>query len=406
MENQQIGALMSLYLDRYAWPEELSSDYHPPENLSLVVVIPCFKEPDLIGALDALNSCHPPSNEVLILVLINESEQCSKEIKQRNEKTLAQLKTYQSKYPLVFSYLRLPHKKAGVGLARKIGMDEAVRIFRKIGNDGAIVCYDADCRCDENYLDEIELVYSNPDINAGIVFYEHQLHRENHEAIIEYELYLRYYIDALRFAKFPYAHQTLGSCITVRASMYEKVGGMNTRKAGEDFYFLNKTIPHGGFVEINTTTVRPSDRISDRVPFGTGRAIDDRIKSHDTYEVYHPNTFEDLKLFFSKIDSFWIDDQWKLPMTVTTFLGDDWQSQINEIKSKVSSQGAFNRRFFHWFDAFKILKFVHFCRDEFYQNVELEEALEWLRTKHFFLKGSKESYLVQLRYLDRQTSYP
>ncbi|MEQ9007835.1 MAG: hypothetical protein RLP12_08125, partial [Ekhidna sp.] len=118
--------------------------------------------------------------------------------------------------------------------------------------------------------------------------------------------------------------------------------------------------------------------------------------------VYHPNIFEDLKLFFSKLDIFWTEEDWKIPRTLAIFLGDEWQDQIAEVKSKVSSQEQFRKRFFHWFDAFKILKFVHFCRDEFYQNVELEEALDWLRQKHFLLNGTKESYLVQLRYLDRE----
>lgn len=392
---------MSVYLERYAWQEELFPDYQPPANLSMIVVIPCYKEPDLIDALDSLNACKKPSNEVLIIVVINESESCSAKIRLANKQTLGQLETFQSEYPLLVTYQKLPEKKAGVGLARKIGMDEAVRIFRRVGNDGAIICYDADCRCDSTYLDEIELAYSQPSTQSGIVFYEHQLHLENHEAIIDYELYLRYYIDALRFANFPYAYQTLGSCITVRASMYEKVGGMNTRKAGEDFYFLNKTIPHGGFAEINTTTIRPSDRVSNRVPFGTGKAINDLLNSNEAYEVYHPNTFEDLKIFFDQVDSFWNEDEWKLSMTLTTFLGENWKEQIKELKNQVSSPEAFEKRFYHWFDAFKILKYVHFCRDEFYQNVELEEAVEWLRTKHFFLKGSKESYLIQLRYLDR-----
>lgn len=394
---------MSVYLERYAWPQELFPDYQPPDDLSLIVVIPCYKEPDLIGALDSLNACKATHGQVLIIVIVNESENASGVEQTANQQTLKELRNYKSTLPLIFSHQKLPAKKAGVGLARKIGMDEAVRIFRKAGNDGGIVCFDADCRCDANYLDEIELTYSEPETKSGIVFYEHQLHGNNHQAIVDYELYLRYYIDALRLAKFPYAHQTLGSCINVRASMYEKVGGMNTRKAGEDFYFLNKTIPHGKFVEINTTTIRPSDRVSDRVPFGTGKAVNDMLNSQNEYSVYHPNTFEDLKLFFSKVESFWEEDSWKIPMTISTFLGDDWKVQIQDLKNKVSSQESFKKRFFHWFDAFKVLKFVHFCRDEFYQNVELEEAIEWLRAKHFFLKGSKESLLIQLRYLDRQT---
>ncbi len=395
--------MQSLYLERYAWQEELFPDYQPSKNLSLIIVIPCFKEPNLIDTLESLNATDKPNGDVLILIIVNESDQASDQIRRANQLTIDQLKSHRSKYPLLVSHQKIAAKKAGVGLARKIGMDEAVRVFRKVGNDGAIVCYDADCRCDTNYLIEIEKAYSDHTINAGIVFYEHVLHRENHQEIVNYELYLRYYIDALREACFPYAHQTLGSCITVRASMYEKVGGMNTRKAGEDFYFLNKTIPHGGFIEINTTTVRPSDRISDRVPFGTGKAIYDMLQSNEEYSVYHPNTFEDLKLFFSKIQEFWHEQEWKIPKTLAVFLGDEWNEQIKDLKSQVSSREQFLKRFYHWFDAFKILKFVHFCRDEFYPNVELEEALDWLRQKHFFLKGSKESYLIQLRYLDRNT---
>ena len=392
----------SIYLDRYAWKEELFPEYVPPADLGIIVVLPAFKEPNIEIALESLNLCEVPDKEVLIIIVINESKSADSETTKINQHCLEQIRSFDSKFQTLTTYLKLPEKKAGVGLARKIGMDEAVRIFRKADHDGVIVCYDADSRCDENYLKQIEKTYQDHKVNAGVVFYEHQLNRENHEAILQYELYLRYYIDGLRFSGFPYAYQTLGSCITVRCSQYEKVGGMNTRKAGEDFYFLNKTIPDGGFVEINTTTVRPSDRISDRVPFGTGKSVDDIIKDQDPYSVYHPNCFEDLKIFFSRLD--WIEEssEWMVPKTIQAFLGVDWKEQIIELKEKVASQENFEKRFFHWFDAFKILKFIHFCRDNFYQNVELEEALDWLRQHTLHLQGSLGSQLIQLRYFDRE----
>jgi len=391
----------SIYLERYAWQQALFPDFTPPKGLGMIVVIPAFNEPDIAMALESLNTCSEPENDVLIMVVVNEPKNASEEIVEVNKDCLDTVRSFHSKFHTLTTYLKLPEKKAGVGLARKIGMDEAVRIFRKADYDGVIVCYDADCRCDENYLQEIEKTYANHTVNSGIVFYEHQLNRENHKAIQSYELYLRYYIDALRFAGFSYAYQTLGSCITVRCSLYEKVGGMNTRKAGEDFYFLNKTIPHGGFEEINTTTVRPSDRISDRVPFGTGKAVNDILNDDDVYHVYHPNTFEDLKLFFSRLDWYAESEEWTTPKSIQDFLGIDWKEQIKELRGKVSNQGNFEKRFFHWFDAFKILKFVHFCRDHYYPNVELEEALDWLRhhTHHFY--GSLGSQLIQLRYFDR-----
>ena len=367
----------------------------------MIVVIPAFKEPHIDLALDALNQCLAPKKEVLLMVVVNESKTASEEIASINKQCIEAVKSFDSRFHILTTHIKLPDKKAGVGLARKIGMDEAVRIFRKTDHDGVIVCYDSDCRCEDNYLIEIEKAYEDHQVNAGVVFYEHQLNRVNHEAILSYELYLRYYIDALRYTGFPYAHQTLGSCITVRCSHYEKVGGMNTRKAGEDFYFLNKTIPLGGFVEINSTTVRPSDRVSDRVPFGTGKAVNDILSSKMAYNVYHPNSFEDLKLFFSRMDWFSESSEWMVPKSIQDFLGIDWKEQIQELKDKVATQVNFEKRFFHWFDAFKILKFVHFCRDHYYQNVELEEALGWLRQHTLHLQGSPGSQLIQLRYFDR-----
>ena len=393
--------MSSIYLERYAWKRELFPHFDQMMNLGMILVLPAYKEIHIDVALDALNSCILPKKDVLILILLNEPKNATKEVIQTNQASLEKIKSYSSKFHILTSYLKLPTKKAGVGLARKIGMDEAVRIFRKIDHDGVIVCYDADCRCDENYLVEIEKAYEKEATKSAVVFYEHQLNQENHEAILNYELYLRYYINALRFAGFPYAYQTLGSCITVRCSQYEKVGGMNTRKAGEDFYFLNKTIPQGGFTEINTTTVRPSDRVSDRVPFGTGKAIDNILKKRVSYEVYHPNSFEDLRLFFSRLDSFWEKKDWQIPRSVATFLGDDWKDHIIKLKRQVNSKKQFEKRFFHWFDAFKILKYVHHSRIYFYQDVGLEEALRWLRSYTLHVKGDLSSQLIQLRYFDR-----
>ncbi|MEM9337686.1 MAG: glycosyltransferase, partial [Bacteroidota bacterium] len=350
MENQQkVSMSHSLYLKRYAWPDALFTDYQPDPSLGLIVVIPSFKEEGLIEALTALNQCVAPRQKVLLLVVVNESMQASEEVRAVNVQTIESLKSYSSKFELLFKHIQLPEKKAGVGLARKIGMDEAVRFFKRIKKDGVIVCYDADCTCNPNYLQAIEEQFENPKTNAGIVFYEHRLDGPNRDAIINYELYLRYYIDSLRYAGFPYAHQTLGSCIVVRSSVYQKQGGMNTRKAGEDFYFLNKVIPLGGLREINETCVYPSDRISDRVPFGTGKAINDLLKNDSTYCVYHPKIFEDLRVFFSRIPDFWKEDFGELPVPVKTFLGDDWKEQLLQVKKQVRSLDAVVRRFFQWF---------------------------------------------------------
>ena len=75
--------------------------------------------------------------------------------------------------------------------------------------------------------------------------------------IAAYELHLRYYTHGLRFSNLPYSFQTVGSAMAVRCSAYQKQGGMNKRKAGEDFYFIQKIIALGGYSELNSTTVFP-----------------------------------------------------------------------------------------------------------------------------------------------------
>ncbi|MEZ4848575.1 MAG: hypothetical protein R3B93_08135 [Bacteroidia bacterium] len=70
-----------------------------------------------------------------------------------------------------------------------------------------------------------------------------------------------------------HAFHCVGSSMAVRSIAYQKRGGMNRRKAGEDFYFLQKFIAEGTLAELSTTKVIPSPRASEKVPFGTGRAI-------------------------------------------------------------------------------------------------------------------------------------
>ncbi|MDV7389769.1 hypothetical protein RZS08_00385, partial [Arthrospira platensis SPKY1] len=74
----------------------------------------------------------------------------------------------------ILEELYLPHKQAGVGLARKIGMDEACFRLEKVGNPaGIIACFDADSRCDANYFVELEAFFRDrPDLQACAIRFE------------------------------------------------------------------------------------------------------------------------------------------------------------------------------------------------------------------------------------------
>ena len=272
---------MNTYFKRYAYPSKLFTDV-PEKELKLSVVIPCYNEPDIISTLSSLNGCNPIEGTE-VLIIINEPRDCHPDITTQNNKSLDEIRKWQASenlnFTLLVHYLIAPIKDAGVGFARKIGMDEAARRFENIGYaKGVICCFDADSICSKNYLQSIynHFYLEKKKPHAAAIYFEHPIpENESHASgIIQYELHLRYYVQALRYIGYPYAHHTVGSSMAVRSDIYQKVGGMNKRKAGEDFYFLHRVMPTGNFIDIADTTIYPSARISDRVPFGTGKAME------------------------------------------------------------------------------------------------------------------------------------
>ncbi|MCV9386359.1 glycosyltransferase [Reichenbachiella ulvae] len=409
---------LPVYLKRYAYPKRYLTVDWKEENPDLIVVLPAHHEPDLIVALESLEACAVPVGyRVSVITVINASAQSSEEIKSFNEASYTQALKWSEGKRLNYHFIlenELPPKHAGVGLARKIGMDEAARAFVELDRDGVILCYDADSTCSTHLIQEcIQLFESDKNIPGCSIYYEHPLEGElpadQYIGIVGYELHLRYYIDALKWAGFPYAFQTIGSSMAVRTSAYMKQGGMNRRKAGEDFYFLHRIIPLGNFRDLNTACIYPSARVSDRVPFGTGKAIGDWMgSSSEVYPSYDPRVFEDLKVFMDAVDGMYQSDQLadiyaQLPESFQHFLPqDEFLDILYEINSQSTNLQTFQKRFYQWFDGFKVLKYVHHARDHFYPNVSVGEACDWLLGKIGLEPArSDREKLIQLRKWDR-----
>ncbi|MCK5705476.1 MAG: glycosyltransferase family 2 protein, partial [Cyclobacteriaceae bacterium] len=218
--------MKNLYLQRYAWPGPIISD-KPKPGTKIIVVIPCYNEPNALESLESIYNCESPDCTVEVITVVNHAENESSVIKNYNFNTFNSIITWiknHSKNGLSFYVIKafdLPKKQAGVGLARKIGMDEAVRRFESLHEKkGILVCYDADCLCSPNYLKEIYQFYkTTPETNAALVYFEHPLEgnfdNAVYDGIVNYELHLRYYKNALKIANFPYSVHTIGSCITV-----------------------------------------------------------------------------------------------------------------------------------------------------------------------------------------------
>ncbi|MDX1434044.1 MAG: hypothetical protein R3286_16500 [Gammaproteobacteria bacterium] len=358
------------------------------------MVIPCHDEPDALAPLESLRRCRRPRAAVEILVVVNASECDGEAIRARNRATVEALRAWQARFDAprmrlrVLEFPSLPARHAGVGLARKLGMDDALARLAAAGNtDGIIASLDADCACDADYLVALEAHFqSHPDSRACTVYFEHDvdgpLEPELYRAMTHYELFLRYYRHGLRFAGFPHDLYTLGSCMAVRADAYARHGGMNRRRAGEDFYFLNKLMAIGAVSENRATRVRPGVRASERTPFGTGRALAERLSdAREAWLAYAPEVFADLAALVSRIDAWydvapgrWQPDTAFSPTMVEFLAAQDLRARHAEIRSNCASRASFKKRFFHWLDAFRALKFVHHASRHAYPRQPLESA--------------------------------
>jgi len=416
MPSKNWQAYIHQYFKRFAKAEPLLKAPVDPK-CQMTVIIPCHNEPNLLGTLESLANCAPTSSAVEVMVVVNQAVDASESIEQQNQQTIKDFREWNSKQPddllhfHLIEALDMPKKQAGVGLARKTGMDEALRRYAGADVDGTIICLDADCQVSPNYLKAIETKFGNSNAGLGELYYEHLFESEANEnlkeGIINYELFLRYYVHGLRQAGFPNAIQTVGSCMLVKASVYAKHGGMNKRKAGEDFYFLHKIIPHESFKAVNGAAVYPSCRTSDRVPFGTGKAQQDYVDGlHPAYKTYDPIIFQELKALLDQVPAFFTS----APETALKQLSKanrnfiekhHYLEKIELIKANTKDLAQFTKQFFVWFDGFICMKHVHFLRDNFYPNLLIGQVAGQLINEK---SEDPQALLKMYRVIDRQAS--
>jgi hypothetical protein len=349
----------------------------PCPKTGIIVVIPCYNDIFIFETLKSLDSATPAEVKVEVIVIVNSGENTGDEIVTINRQIHQQLvlnKTadvYKTFDLLVHLAENVPTKVAGVGHARKTGMDEAVRRFNTIENaDGIIVSLDADCLVSTNYFVSIEKYFrNNQKSGACTIQFRHDFDENKYDkdvisACQLYEIYLRYFRLSLSFSGFPYPLHTIGSCFCVKAESYIKAGGMSQRQGGEDFYFLHKLAPMTNVGTINETLVFPSPRISDRVPFGTGPAVN-KIISEGNYKVYNFALFKILKQFYSGFDSLYIANSENIlaqiiPEEIFVYADtENLQAIIIECRQNTNKPTAFRKRMFSKFDAFFAIRFLN-----------------------------------------------
>jgi glycosyltransferase involved in cell wall biosynthesis len=406
----------STYLEERALFPEIIGE-KTDKHTGIIVVIPAYNEPGITNVLDSLAACSQPGCNVEVIVVINSPLNAERESLENNKITLENIENWQKEnskcFFRLFAFIAVHQsmKEWGVGLARKTGMDEAVRRFNSINNPGGVILnLDADCMVKQNYFVSVsEELLKRKDHSACSVYFEHPLTGNDfpekiYKYITLYELHLRYYFQALAYSGFPYVFHTVGSAVAVKALQYVKAGGMNRRQAGEDFYFIQKLVPAGGYFSLNSTTVYPSPRPSFRVPFGTGATIT-KLSEENQPILFTFNllAFKELRSFFSMAENIFhckpedLNECYKLfPESLKLFLAEkEWTEKMVEIKNNTSGLTSFKKRFFGWFNMFRIVKYLNHVHSDFFEKIQVEiSASELLKNKGIILESDEPADLL------------
>ncbi len=184
-------------------------------------------------------------------------------------------------------------KRQGVGWARKTLFDT---ILQEAAADDLIVSLDADTCVRPPYLASLLHSFSlHPEWPALAVPYYHPLSGNNlmDRAMLRYEIYMRNYAINMLLTDTLYQYTALGSAIVMRAGALQKIGGITPYQSGEDFYLLQKFCKMSSIGHTNDEMVYPATRLSDRVPFGTGPAIQKGMtEENNSYTVFHHSLWD------------------------------------------------------------------------------------------------------------------
>jgi hypothetical protein len=267
-------------------------------------------------------------------------------------------------------------------------MDMALRLLKKSSAPrNLIISLDADTIVQNNYLSAIHN-YFTKGVKTGIMAYEHQmpLNCEEQAAICCYEIFLRYWVLGLKYAKSPWAFHSIGSTIVTTTEAYLEVRGMNKREAGEDFYFLSKLAKIGKIGYIKETCVYPSSRPSARVPFGTGKRIQRFLAGvqKEEYLLCDPHIFVILADWLQLMnDQFICGEDEILIKTerihpgLKSFLKNcDFATVWSKICRNAKDEKTLTHQFNVWFDGLKTLKLINYFTKKVYPQINMFEALD------------------------------
>ena len=345
------------------------------KNFDFFIVIPCYNEYDyLFKTLDSINKQNPLLlKKTLVVIVINNSVKSNSNVKHNNKKTFDKLIGLNYSFEFVsidcFSTeTSFKDELAGVGLARKVGMDFSLKFIK---DSTSIICsLDADTITDKNYLDSIYNNFKKNKMNAAVVNFKHQNSSNSiiEEGIRKYESILKKIAENIEKTGSPYGYVSMGSTIVCNAKAYVAVGGMNTKKATEDFYFLQSLAKYTKVHRIKNVLVFPSSRGENRVYLGTGFRMDEYLKNKSFKNLnFTQDSYIEIKKILDIINLYWNDNSDLILKKLTCnlnkksmnfLLNKNICNVLEKFKANSKSKRQFILFFNQWFDALTIMKFL------------------------------------------------
>ena len=363
------------YLNKKAIVDCWSFHQKPKKDkYDFVISIPSYCEFNyLFKTLDSINLQEEYLlDKTIVSIVINNSDSCSNSVIKNNHSTYEKLinSSYKFDFIVIDAYSKknaIDSKKAGVGIARKISVD----ILLKYMNLDAVICFlDADTQVPKHYLKIINKSQSKIKWHSAVVDFHH-LHDESKTKgfIQDYELFLKKTSEKLKKAGSPYSFVPLGCTMLCRLDSYIGVGGMNTRKAAEDFYFLQELKKSYDVHYIEEVQVRPSNRYINRSYLGTSKRMFDVINGElNIDDLYFSDIkYDILSLFLKKIlkskelsSAVVLSNFKKNNIKLYQFLIENKFELVWSSISGSKNQKQFENQFHKWFDFLKTIKLLKF----------------------------------------------
>lgn len=190
-----------------------------------------------------------------------------------------------------------------------------------------------------------------------------ELNAEEFLALQHYEQWLASYCEGLEFAASPYAYWALGSTLFFRLSAYEKIRGVPNVRAGEDFHFLAKLRKLGKITRLKSPVLQIKGRHSKRVPFGTGRALENMRENKKVYALYPHEIFVELKKVLNSINELAVHKSLDRFFSELDSLSQQFFESHRKVFTNILSQGSSvdqKRKLLHEnFDALATLRWVN-----------------------------------------------